>query len=94
MESQFIFCTKKRKRSDAVLINQQRHNGKYKANHCRNISLDSITHLSKKTFKFNLSHPPNRGEKGLSAGDGVEADVGDEAVAGVGMGMEAYWRHP
>ena len=34
---------------------------------------------------MDLSHPPNRGEKGLSAGGGVKVDVGDEAVAGVGI---------
>lgn len=35
------------------------------------------------------SPTPNRGEKGLSAGGGVKVDVGDEAVAGVGIGLEA-----
>lgn len=35
------------------------------------------------------SPTPNRGEKGLSAGGGVKVDVGNEAVAGVGIGLEA-----
>lgn len=35
------------------------------------------------------SPTPNRGEKGFSAGGGAEVDVGDEAVAGVGIGLEA-----
>ena len=62
MESQFIFCTKKRKRSDAVLINQQRHNGKYKANHCRNISLDSIPISQKKLLNLTC-HTPRIGAR-------------------------------
>lgn len=35
------------------------------------------------------SPTPNRGEKGLSSGGGAEVDVGNEAVAGVGIGLEA-----
>ena len=38
---------------------------------------------------MNPSRTQNRGEKGLSAGGGVEVDGGDEAVAGVGIGLEA-----
>ena len=45
--------------------------------------------FSKKTFKMNPSRTQNRCEKGLSAGGGVEVNGGDEAVAGVGVGLEA-----
>ena len=38
---------------------------------------------------MNPSRTQNRGEKGLSAGGGVEVDGGDEAVAGVRIGLEA-----
>ena len=44
--------------------------------------------LELKTFKTNPSRTQNRGEKGLSAGGGVEVDGGYEAVAGVGIGLE------
>ena len=37
---------------------------------------------------MNPSRTQNRGEKGLSAGGGVEVDGGDEAVASVGIGLE------